>query len=552
VYIDDGTGLLVERASNVNGKSLYSDPGLANDYQYVKHLGNVDGDALVDLVSVGKADSAGHWRSDGTGNFNLRSGAGNCERAIDFNGDGRIDCLYPNRANVSGNALFVSTGAQSSNVADFNLKSAGYELEPPDTLPTGQRYGHFVIDLNGDDRGDILRWHDDAGQNKVLLSTGGGTFRNDTPAGYTVTRFMSSDGKYSTVQADFLGKGTPQLLRLAADAPSGGTNYSMTNNLYVRSSPMAPDRLVSVTSAAGLVSDITYATVANAPSGRYTSDRGTTFDASYPTIDAAFPMPIVTTVESDTGVGTTRVKTEFAYLGLKADTQGDGLLGFRETHTQSPAPDGSAMTTATRYNLRRPYAGVARRTETRLSALAGFDGADTLSRTINIYCDKTSATAPVDATEASPCATEAKVTRPYLYKSTETGFDIDIARTPLPTITTTNTFDNQGNATALTVQTKANFDGAMRTHTKVTNNNYTSDTSGDRWILGRLTSATVQSTAPNLDLTPSAGTAPYASWTDGGGVNQGTQALSAPSKSATAKRVTKRAAKERQPAGKAN
>lgn len=552
VYVDDGTGLLVERASNINGKSLYSNPGVADDYQYVKHLGNVDGDALVDLVSVGKKDSAGHWRSDGTGNFSLASGASNCERPIDFNGDGRTDCLYASKTGASGNLLYVSTGAQTSIVADFNLKSAGFELEPPDTLPIDQRYGHFVIDLNGDDRADILRWHDDANLNKVLLSNGGGTFRLDTPVGYTNTRFMSSNGMYATIQADFLGKGTLQLLRLAVAAPDGGDNRSMTNNLYVRANPMLPDRLLSVTSPTGLVSDITYATVANAPSGRYTSDRGTSFDAAYPTMDVAFPMPIVTTVETDTGVGATRVKTEYAYLGLKADAQGDGLLGFRETRVQSRAPDGSAMTTATRYNLRRPYAGVARRTESRLATLAGFDAADTVSRTINIYCDKTSATAPADATEAAPCATEAKVTRPYLYKSTETGFDIDAARTALPTVITTNTFDNQGNVTEVTVQTKASFDGTMRTHTKVTNNVYTWDTSLDRWILGRLKSATVQSTVPNLDLTPSVGTAPYAGWTDGGGVNQGAQALNAPAKSATTKRVTKRAAKERLPAGKAN
>lgn len=541
VYVDDGTGLLVERSSNANGHSLYSSPGTANDYQYVKHLGNVDGDAFVDLVSVGKANSAGHWRSHGDGNFSLVTGAGNCERPIEFNGDGRIDCLMPHKTDVAQNALYVSVGSANAKVADFNLTTAGYELEPADSLPVGQRYGHFVVDLNGDDRGDILRWHDVPANNKLLLSNGDGTFRDASTSIYTITFFSASDGKYATLQGDFLGNGTTQLLRLSTEAPQGGSDYAKTNNLYFRTKPMVADRLLSVTSPTGLVTDITYATVANAPSGRYISDRGTSFAARYPDVDIAVAMPIVLTTEADSGVGSTRTKTEYAYLGLKADAQGDGMLGFRETRVQSAAPNGAAMTSATQYLQRRPYAGVARRTESRLASLAGYDAANVLSRTVNIYCDRTSATAPTAATEAAPCATTAKVTRPYLYKSTETGFDIDAARTALPTVTTTNEFDDHGNVTNVTVETSGTFDGVTRTHKKITTNTFTSDTAEDRWVLGRLTEATVRATAPNLNLTPSVGTAPYGNWTDGGGVTQAggvnaAPAAAAPSKQAPRKR----------------
>jgi hypothetical protein len=88
------------------------------------------------------------------------------------------------------------------------------------------------------------------------------------------------------------------------------------------------------------------------------------------------------------------------------------------------------------------------------------------------------------------------------------------------------------------------FDGSARTYTKVTSNVYTSDTAGDRWVLGRLTDASVHSTVPNLNLTPSVGTAPYGNWTDGGGVNQAGVAPAAQADGTTT--VTKGAKKRQQ------
>jgi hypothetical protein len=237
-------------------------------------------------------------------------------------------------------------------------------------------------------------------------------------------------------------------------------------------------------------------------------------------VDLASGSPIVTTMEVDTGVGTTKQSTEYEYRGLKAAVDGGGVFGMRMTRVQGTAPNGLGMlTNATESNLTPPYAGLAKSTETRLGDLSAFDTAATLSRTTNRYCDKTSTTAPGASTVDTPCGSAAKVKRPYLYETVETGWDIDDARTPLPTVTTVHDFDNFGNPLSINVTTKGVFDGVTRTYTKTNTNVYRApDTSVDHWILGRIERATVNNSVPNLDLTPSAGTNPNATRTTGVGL----------------------------------
>lgn len=523
VYLADAAGLMVESATNASGETLYSEPGKAGDMQYQRRLADVDGDGFVDLAAVGKQGSLGNWRSGGNANFYKYGGSSSCERPLDFNGDGRSDCLYAYAGSPTSSKLFVSVGSvpggtSSVEVAGFNLNTSGHPLIPADDIPVGSRYGHFMVDWNSDGRTDIFRWHDSSSSNRLYLSTGDGSFRLDTPGGYLVTRLKSSDGKYDVVQGDFLGSGTPDLLRLSSDAPSvGNTDYAATNNLYSRISAELPDRLLTATSPTGLVTRVSYGTLVSG-SGRYLSDRGTAEKAIYPLVDVAAGWPVVTSLNTDSGVGNSTLTVDYSYRGLKASVDGSGVFGFRAMRTQSPAPNGTDhLTTATVYHLKRPYAGVARNTETRLATLATYDGASTLSKTSNTYCDMTSATDPDDATEAVPCATSAKIVRPYLRESVETGNDL--AGTVLPKVVTVNTYNATGDPTSIVVTTTGKVADVDTTYTKTTSNEYDpAKTNADYWILGRLKYATVSNKVPNLGLTPSAGNAPNATKTTGIGL----------------------------------
>ncbi len=151
-----------------------------------------------------------------------------------------------------------------------------------------------------------------------------------------------------------------------------------------------------------------------------------------------------------------------------------------------------------------------------------------MSSALNVYCDRASADNPDLATEYTPCATTAKVTRPYLRKSVEEGRDLNGAL--LPKITTVNTFNDFGDPLTISVSSEANFQGATRTYTKTTSNEFCApgstlpsggacpnNTTGDAWILGRLTRASVTATAPNLlsTLAASAGTSATATAVQG-------------------------------------
>lgn len=534
VFLQDAAKVMVEVNTNVKSETLYSDPGKAADLQFQRHLADIDGDGFADLASVGKQSSAGGWRNSGASDtngdgqldfvtFSKLNNSGLCEREIDFNGDGRRDCLSVMAGEPTFSALYVSkgyvpTGSSTDKVASFNLNNIGHPLLSDPDIDVGSRYGFFTTDLNSDGREDIFRWHDDKALNRLYYSLGDGSFRLDPdPVGYT-TQFKHSDGKFDVVMADFMGDGSPTMLRLSEAAPNAGVNYSITNNLYVRTSPGAPDRLLTVTSPMGLVTRLEYSSVVHDAAGRYQSDRGTSNKAEYPLVDLAGGWSVVTTLESDSGVGTSTTKTEFQYRGLKASVDGSGAFGFRNMRTQTLAANGTDyLTTSTDYLLGRPYAGLARSTETRLASLSGFDAAATLSRTGNKYCDKTSGTAPGDAQEAVPCPSTAKVQRPYLRESIESGVDLD--GVALPTVTTTNTFDDFGNPTVIVTNTKGTFDQVIRSYSKTTTNNFDPPiTTGDKWILGRLRRATVDNQVPNLGLVPSAGTAPNATKTTGVGL----------------------------------
>ncbi|HYD82137.1 MAG TPA: FG-GAP-like repeat-containing protein, partial [Paucimonas sp.] len=520
VYLGQPNGGFVEKTdTNVAHRSLYADPQLGSSSFWRKpYVADLNGDGAPDLMV-----DTGVWISRGDGNFDIdpaATGMTGCANPLDFNGDGRTDCLF-NFWVASAQHLSIADGTYTpKKTANFNLVSNGQELYGFVSNSTVANVGIELADFDGDGRDDILRWKDDPSQNTVYLSNGDGTFR--TAPGFNLTtsaeQLQKSDGSASFVVGDFTGRGATEILRLKAN-PSAGSDATR-NLLYVKTDSTPPDQLVSVTSSTGLTTTLAWVPLSNPSSGslgtRYTSDRGTANAAAYPKVDLTMPTYVVATTVAGSGVGSSTLTTEYSYAGLKAAHDGRGWLGFRETRKQSPAPNGSNLTVLTQYLQDGANTGMASLTETR-AGLLNAANPQVLSRSTFIYCDKTAAAgAEASATSASPCPTTAKVRRPYLYKSTEEGWDLN--GNALPVVTTTNTFNNSGDPTQIVATTTGTALGLSQTFTKTTTNQYYADnTSGDTWILGRLQKATVLSSVPNSlgSIATGYGTAPYANATQG-------------------------------------
>ena len=536
VYYGNGTGSFTEATSPplVSASSLYIRP----DYKSLvtlKNLADLNGDGLTDLFGVSKdASSTPIFLSNGDGTFTgqpLGSINTSCSMAIDFNGDGRSDCLHPSNDPAIPSVLLVADGSgQMSAVTGFDVIGAGNELAGVDPMSLVLS-GVLIADINGDGRQDILRWKTNQTGNAVYLSNGDGSF---TPSGTfnlnSAATPLEATAAWTTqivgdiVLGDFTGKGNTEILRIKTDAD--GTNIQ--NALYVKTDSTPLDQLIRVTSSSGLNTDLNYMPISSSDAGntgRYVSDRGTPNAATGPMVDVTFPMYVVTTLTSDSGVGTSRVSTEYSYLGLKADTQGRGILGFREVRRQSPGANGDNLTVRTSYLQKHPYIGVASRSETRVATLNDTT-APARSVTVNTYCD-TSATAVVPS-ETAPCSVSAgiRIQRPYLYQSTETG--TDLSGYVLPQVVTQNIFNNSGDPTKITVTTSGTSAGIAQTASKVVDNLYDTDaTSGDDWVLGRLLRSTVTNTVQDLrpSLTASAGNGAFASATVGTGSTNSPPAL---------------------------
>lgn len=503
LYLGQLQGGFAEASTNLAHTSVYSTPGSSGTVAM-----DANGDGLPDLASDFSV-----LLSSGNGDFVISPIEGSCRGSMDFNGDGKSDCLDTALA-ARFQRLWLSNGSRlRTQVTNFNLVNPGDELISSAIGSINNADAHFV-DMDGDGRTDILRWSDDSSKNTVFLSNGDGTFRrSDT---FNITQpLQHSDGKTIMLLGDFTGSGTTEILRLSYPSPGA------YNLLFVRSDTTPADQLVSVTSGTSLKTTLTWALMNNLDSGslgpRYVSDRGTANAAVYPLLDLVMPTHVVASIVDDTGVGTTQRATEYRYAGMKAAHDGRGFLGFREIRRQSLGPNGEPLTVTTQYLQDGANTGMAAWSETWLASLATpRDQAQILSRSSNVYCDRTAqAGAEAGATEAAPCMSSAKVRRPYLYRSVESGKDL--TGNELPTVTTTNTFNDSGDATQIVTQTTGTALGLAQTFTRTSTNVYLpNNTAGDAWILGRLQKASVLNDVPNhLPLIATVSTGPV----DGTGSN---------------------------------
>ena len=446
----------------------------------------------------------------------------------DFNGDGLADVLAASPSQSS----FMSRG-------DGNGGYRGYSLEGVSMYPG------WSVDLNGDGRTDIIAtsnssnriyithaygWPNENGSNSEYASS---NLKSTPLKRVRLEGYSGESWEVRTLMGNFSGSGLLEFLVMNVNP---GTT---PNKLYVRESLVPIDMLESVTNEQGLKTTYKYEPITKTT--RYASDRGTPYAGSYPLVDkGARPvtelgpsnwgglrlrdstpsMFVVTSVTSDSGVGTQTVKTEMAYRGFKSDVFGRGAMGFREIRREAEAPDGVSKITTVEQRLQLyPYTGSAAVTESYLgpmSPVAAVQTGQLLHRTENVYCDQSAAAgAENTASVAVPCPTTSKIFKPYLRRSVQTGSDLN--GTPLPVVTTTNTFAG-GYPTLVETQTVGFGPAGQQTFVKRQEFEYWPDNiAGDNWLIGLVKKSTVSNTVPNSlgSITTSAGSAPKATATSG-------------------------------------
>ncbi|MBV7330175.1 VCBS repeat-containing protein [Chloroflexi bacterium TSY] len=491
VWLSKGDGTFHTVSLGTQSGSLWSSMAVAGS-------GDFNGDGLTDLYLMpvdqhgrSTGNSFDHvWLSKGDGTFHTISlgrqsgipGALWSSMVVagsgDFNGDGLTD-LYLMPVDQHGR----STGNSFDHVwlskgdGTFHTISLGTQSGIPGALWSSMAVAGSG-DFNGDGLTDLyLMPVDQHGRSTgnsfdhVWLSKGDGTFHTislGTQSGIPGALWSSMAVAGS---GDFDGDGLTDLYLMPMDQHrrSTGNNYDHAwlsredkpledqneNRMY-------PARLLrSVRNGLGVTIDIDYKTLSE-QTGNPLYTKGS--NASYPKIDLQIPLYVVAKTRIDNGVGGETALT-YRYAGLKLDVRGRGILGFAE---RTVIDEETGIVVTTEHAQQFPYTGLVLRKVTKQN-----DG-QKLSETNNTFV-------------ASGDTTKGPVF-PHITLTNERTYDLSTEQV-LSEVQTTNTSDEFGNPTQITVVTSSGKGTVLQSVETV--NEYKNDTAN--WQLGRLTKATVVS-----------------------------------------------------------
>jgi hypothetical protein len=437
-------------------------------YDYTWHgfqFPDIDGDGRADLVITRAEDGRAQvdfalFNGSGFGAFQNvftwdgpYNYTGYSYQFADANGDGKAD-LFVIRADYyppTGTAyalLALSTGQSFGAFATiFDWGSGPYDLSA---------YRFQLADLNGDGRADLVSSRAINGRAEVAYALS----RGDSFASFVnVLEWNGAD--YSNRRfhcVDITGRGRADLFIGTADNSSGAAGAWRQNVFTTADLPSA-----FITSAGSAIA-LTWKTTAD--SSVHVQDGS----AAYPTVDLAASFHVIAGASVSDGIGGT-LSTAHMYGGLKAESgTGRGLLGFRWTEATEQA---TGLKSRTESRQDWPYVGLPSLVKKMQSSGAVLSEATSTYSCIN------------PATGGACTVSAGNRYFPFASQSVETGNDLNGA--VLPTVTTTASYDNFGNATSVVVSTG---DG----YSKTTTNTFANDVAN--WFLGRLTRSTVQSVTP--------------------------------------------------------
>jgi len=440
----------------------------------------------------------------------------------DFNGDGLADIATPVDTNTKANGnwqvclstgdggfeRFTSVGARTSTCKTIS----GLLFANGDAVTTG--------DFDGDGRADLLAWQkaEDGNQGWQIAYSRG------AKSAYNAVADSVSFSVVSGLPIAGLANPTPNVAKISRDARIGDFNGDGISDLSLRVSEGGPMRVLSpgaldgttsgarqemiirITDGLGAATEIDYAPITD--SSVYTKTptiANTTLAAGE--LDAQSPMQVVKAVRADNGLNCTQGTvdcewhtTSFKYYGLRATTNGRGLLGFsqRDVTESFGAYIGSTSKTAYNNELAKWWlAGSPRQiVKTHPNAL---EASKRLSDTMLTYH-------PPRSTNGINASASLKILEVFGAGSIQSAWDLNGSVLPSQSSSTASWdstvvgagnegYDLDGNV----LRTSATTTFGTQTHTKSSLNTYgfrSVTTTGasiarGEWILGRLTRSEV-------------------------------------------------------------
>jgi Salmonella virulence plasmid 65kDa B protein/FG-GAP-like repeat len=517
-----------------------------------RQLADINGDGFPDIVGFAN-DGVKLALNTGKNSFSpaihiLSLGTGNVENPdqrprylVDINGDGLPDLLVFHRDGIK--AFFNKNGIfQEPWVHVGEGNNFGSDLG----WVSSEKTPRYVLDVNNDGFADILGFASDGVY--VALNNGKGRFlpqtrwaddfginNNWTESIYP--RFVvdiNADGLIDIVGFSHYGvkvslntgreSFSPSVLLLKSygvDVSAGqwGNNTAVPRNVVDLNGDNIPDIIGFSTTGteasfnalegqpyelAEILNDshkigITFNTLLNSGINVYTKDSAANGNqAIYPKTDLIMPMQVVSRVFTSNGVGGLNT-IDYTYGGLKAQV-GRGILGFRWIKSKENA---TGLETYTEYRQDYPYIGMVAKSETRL---AGMGNGGLLKQTSHTYQCKVPATGadcsvpPENCliTANTPACISASQARRFVYSANtkDASWDLNGAAFTVNSTETLygiNSGDSQlfGDPTTISVS-----DGVGNVKTTI-NTYFPAKISNGNWILGRLKSAKVTSTAPD-------------------------------------------------------
>lgn len=397
---------------------------------------DVNNDGLSDIVYHIDGISLKVMLTLPTGGFGSVQTWGNISHGISY-------AHEPAFTDLNGDSLpdfiFLAGGLPYNYYAKINTGSA---LGPDvfwGTVPYEHSGRVWFLDVNGDGLGDLLydRYGTSPLQTRVMLTQPQGGFGSDQ---LWATR--QNYGMWKEWFIDLNGDG------LIDDV----YHRAQTHNYEARfNNGPIPDLITQITHGNGSETVVNYSPLTNP--AVYTRDTGNIF----PALNLIGPMYVVSSYQTSDGIGSTAT-TGYHYYGLKTETRGRGMCGFRKIDITDQA---TGITTTTTYRQNFPYKTLPLQKEVRLS------NGTLLSRETNTWASDLETSIPGNY---------------FVFQDSSTQEKYDLQGNLLYTVTTDKDYDSFGNVLSLHI---TRSDGWNET----TSNTYANNTS--TWHLGRLTNSNV-------------------------------------------------------------
>ena len=431
------------------------------------HPMDANGDGLTDFV-LGPEAGTGNWyvlTNTGTSLTNqgtwvtgaFASWSDKTDRTweMDFDGDGLQDFVF---------------GPEQTTGKWYLLRNKGNSFENAGEIANNMYASWFdktnrikAQDLNGDGLTDFLFGPEQTTGNWYCMYNTGKGFELGYDNGFWLYGAYASwwDKPTLTRQADVNGDGVLDMC--FGPEPTTGKWEVMTNRI----SQNHPLLLESVTNGHGATTELVYEELTR--SDVYTKGTGATF----PKMDFIAPLYVVSEVRTDNGIGGQN-SIFYKYYDAKLDLSGRGFRGFGKTE-QIDYLRGTKNVVI--YERQHQY--LSTKVSSNEQWLLNYNGAPKLLHSVETvldtfeYFNKT-------------------VHFSYVKSSTEKSYDLN-SPDPIQTKVTSSIYDRDwGDVTQMTEETKV---GNTTQYTVVTDNTYAAaNTTGDNWILGRLTLASVSKT----------------------------------------------------------